>query len=92
MEFKEEINLIFDWKLRAINDSNIIISSNESGYVAVIYDSHQFGDIQTLLFKISEHSIEIKSFSSVFTGVNIDTDNKVVSVEVISQDFIQYNE
>ncbi|MFG5536591.1 hypothetical protein ACFJXR_13085 [Enterococcus faecalis] len=34
MEFKEEINLIFGWKLKAVNDSNIIVFSNESGYVA----------------------------------------------------------
>ncbi|MCC4085818.1 hypothetical protein [Enterococcus faecalis] len=48
MEFKEEINLIFGWKLKAINDSNIIASPNELGYIAITYGNHQFGDVQVL--------------------------------------------
>lgn len=89
MEFKEEIDLIFGWKLKVINDSSIIVSSNELGYIAITYDSHQFGDIQTVLFRLSENSVKIKSFSSIFTSVDIATDNKLISVELVSQDFIQ---
>ncbi|MGH1672604.1 MULTISPECIES: hypothetical protein [Enterococcus] len=92
MEFKEEIDLIEGWKFKASNGSNIIVSSNELGYIAVIYDSHEFGDIQTLLFRISGNSIKIKSFPSIFTSVDIDIDNKVISVKLISQDFVQYND
>lgn len=92
MEFNKDIDLIFGWKLKDIDNSNIIVSSNESGYISIIYNSREFGDIQTLLFKVSGNSIKIKSFSSIFTGLDIDIVNKFISVEVISQDSTQYND
>ncbi|EPH92658.1 MULTISPECIES: hypothetical protein [Enterococcus] len=82
MEFKEEMNLIFGWKLKAVNDSNIIVSSNESGYVALTYGSHQFGDIQTLLIKLDNDSVKLKSFPPVFNSFDVDIVNKLISVEV----------
>lgn len=71
--------LSFGWKLKIDDDTNILITQNDIGDIAITYDSQQFGDIQTLLLKIiDDENIKIKNLPHLFKDITINNQKNIL--------------
>jgi len=74
---KEELQ--FGWVVE--RPSKMSVLTNDSGEVALIYNSKNFGDVQPLLLKLSEKNIEVISVPHYIDKIAISLE-KVISVKL----------
>lgn len=79
-----EVNLIHGWVLTYQDNADIVVAVNQAGNVAITYATKAFGEVQTLLFTITEDKIAILNLPFVFENLTILSDKKEITFDVIS--------
>lgn len=79
-----EVNLIHGWVLTYQDNADIVVAVNQAGNVAITYATKAFGEVQTLLFTITEDKIAILNLPFVFENLTILADKKEINFDVIS--------
>lgn len=79
-----EVNLIHGWVLTYQDNADIVVAVNQAGNVAITYATKSFGEVQTLLFTITEDKIAILNLPFVFENLTILADKKEITFDVIS--------
>lgn len=76
--------LIHGWVLTYQDNADIVVAVNQAGNVAITYATKPFGEVQTLLFTITEDKIAILNLPFVFENLTILADKKEITFDVIS--------
>lgn len=76
--------LIHGWVLTYQDNADIVVAVNQAGNVAITYATNAFGEVQTLLFTITEDKIAILNLPFVFENLTILADKKEITFDVIS--------
>lgn len=75
---------IHGWVLTYQDNADIVVAVNQAGNVAITYATKAFGEVQTLLFTITEDKIAILNLPFVFENLTILADKKEITFDVIS--------
>ncbi|MFW3497779.1 hypothetical protein [Aerococcus viridans] len=79
-----EVSLIHGWVLTYQDNADIVVAVNQAENVAITYATKAFGEVQTLLFTITEDKIAILNLPFVFKNLTILSDKKEITFDVIS--------
>ncbi|MEY8370259.1 hypothetical protein AAK938_01665 [Aerococcaceae bacterium 50-4] len=79
-----KVDLIHGWVLSYQDNADIVVAVNQAGNVAITYATKAFGDVQTLLFTITEDRIKMINLPFVFENFAFFPDKKEISFNVFS--------
>ena len=79
-----KVNLIHGWVLTYPDNDDIVVAVNQAGNVASTYAAKTFGDIQTVLFTVTEDKIAIINLPFIFDNLTILSDKKEITFDMIS--------
>lgn len=79
-----KVDLIHGWVLSYQDNADIVVAVNQAGNVAITYATKAFGDVQTLLFTITEDRIKVINLPFVFENLTIVSNKKEITFEPLS--------